>query len=59
MENIYTVKLGNMEIKVSSTETQEYTESVAAEVNAKIKEITNGGVDYSLDTSKNSTNKEV
>ena len=50
MENIYTVKLGNMEIKVSSTETQEYTESVAAEVNAKIKEITNA--DLSASTNK-------
>ena len=50
MDKIYSVKIANMELQIYSSETQEYTESIAAEVNEKISEIMGDNLSISIIT---------
>lgn len=48
MENVYTVHVGGVELSLYSTESEDYTNSIAQDVDAKIKEIM--GVTYGTAT---------
>lgn len=50
MDQIYTVKIGNMELRVCSSESQEYTNEIAEQVNKKIQEMTGENVSVSVTT---------
>ncbi len=50
MDKVYTVKIANMELQIYSSETQEYTESIAAEVDEKIREIMGDNLSVSVIT---------
>lgn len=50
MDQIFTVKIGNVELKVCSSESQEYTNEIAAKVNKKMQEISDGNVSVSATT---------
>lgn len=50
MDKIYNVKIANMELQIYSGETKEYTETVAAEVDDKIKEIMGDNLSISVVT---------
>ena len=44
MEKVYTVRIANMELSLYSSETEEYTQSIARDVDERIKEIIGGGI---------------
>lgn len=50
MEKIYKVKIANMELSLYSSETQEYTEMIAREVDERISHITGDNLSISLVT---------
>ena len=50
MENVYTVRIGGFKLSLYSSETAEYTNKIADEVDRRIKEITSVNPSISLTT---------
>lgn len=48
MEKIYKVKIANMELSLTSSESQEYTEAIAREVDERIKNIVGDNLSVSI-----------
>ena len=48
MEKVYTVRIANMELSLYSSETEEYTQSIARDVDERIKEIIGDNLSVSV-----------